>query len=214
MRQRFKEELPDYYRGTVVKDKAPCTPLVSISLTQEKPKRAPAVVVRARPVAPTMPAAKTNRRLRPSLSEQLANIGNRAEEITQSIVKRHGLEQDHGQKTGGLLFSMPSQQFTVGRVDCKFPSPVQFYSNKCAYTFHHPFSPKEIHMHMYYRDMQQVAIRGGGLTLAFKVMKQLEQFGLDYQAAHPHHFVQITFVSKTAMQRVRQLLKQKQILRI
>ena len=75
---------------------------------------------------------------RPSLSDQLASIGLGASQITASIKRNAGMEieQLNLERTDKPLLSTPSKSFKVGRLTCKFPSPVQFYKDRCCYTFH------------------------------------------------------------------------------
>jgi hypothetical protein len=56
------------------------------------------------------------------------------------------------------LLTAPSKSFTVGTCRCAFPSPVVFYSDRCQYTFHHPFAKTEVAMVMYFRDMRSVIL--------------------------------------------------------
>ena len=138
---------------------------------------------------------------RPSLSEQLATIGKDAVSITDSLTRTKSC-------TDSNLFSTPSQQFIVGRIACKFPSPIHFSLDKCTYAFHHPYVNKEIQMHMYYCDMHNRAWKKGRRLLTFKVYRALEQFGTDYDPNCTHHLVQIEFASQSDAKRVQGLLQQ------
>ena len=62
------------------------------------------------------PGAK---QLRPSLTEQLAKLGEQAGDFTSELRKKHGLEEVHGRNGVGVLKSTPSNKFTVGRLECK-----------------------------------------------------------------------------------------------
>jgi hypothetical protein len=126
---------------------------------------------------------------RPSLAEQLAKIGDSASAITSDMRKKHGLPEPEA----GMLKSTPSSKFIVGRLDCKFPSPVQFFGNKCVYTFHHPFQTAEIRMEMFYNDMQSAQVRGR--TFQFKIGHPLREFGDDYDFRNSQHFVVIELSS-------------------
>ncbi len=57
----------------------------------------------------------------------------------------------------------------VGR--SRFPSPVQFYRDKCVYEFHHPYDRRQITMVMYYTDMAAVVLKG--CNLGFKINHDL-----------------------------------------
>lgn len=205
---RFKDEIPGCYRkvnsqmAQVIVNSERDDPV-----TKSKPTFSMAIVQDPKPTikalrAPKVPVART-RSTRPSLSEQLASIGSKADAISRDIAGKYGIE------TGGksVSFSTPSLKFTVGRLECKYPSPVAFDSEKCMYTFQHPFASKEIRMYMYFRDMRKVSVRN--TTLSFKIMKHLEQFGDDYVISNPQHMVQIIFASRTDADRVRQHCKAK-----
>jgi hypothetical protein len=128
------------------------------------------------------PGAKPGRE---SLSDQLAKIGDSASTFTNDMRKKHGLPEP----AAGVLKSTPSSKFVVGRLDCKFPSPVQFYGNRCVYTFHHPFQSAEIRMEMFYSDMKSAQV--SGRTFQFKIGHALREFGDDYNFRNPQHYVMI-----------------------
>lgn len=89
---------------------------------------------------------------RPSLSEQLASIGAKAEALTADIKAKAGMPAD---ATAGAsdapLFVVPSKCLSVGTLNCRYPSPARFFRDRIQYTFHHPFEATEIEMVMYYR---------------------------------------------------------------
>ena len=91
------------------------------------------------------------RPVRPSLSDQLAAIGAQADTLTHHIRKTHGLDAPPRSSVGTPVRTFPAHSFAVGRLECRFPSPVQFFVDRCEYTFHHPFEAVEIRMVMYYR---------------------------------------------------------------
>ena len=95
------------------------------------------------------------RLVRPSLSEQLASIGAQADSLTSQIRKTHGLDTSattpSATTTTTPVCTFPANSFAVGRLECRFPSPVQFFRDRCEYTFHHPFEKAEIRMVMYYK---------------------------------------------------------------
>lgn len=123
---------------------------------------------------------------RPSLSEQLASIGNAASALTLEISKNKP----------GMVFSTPSKVFIVGKIACKYPSPIEFYSDKVTYSFHHPYQPKDIQMHMYYRDMRQMQWKKQSTTFSFRLSQTLKEFGSkDYDANNVNHTLQIGFAS-------------------
>ena len=126
---------------------------------------------------------------RPSLSEQLALIGNSAESINSKLCSKFGLEQS------SALLRTPAKSFIVGKLTAKHPSPVAFFRDRCTYSFFHPFQSKEIQMVMYYRDMQGVRVSAVSQTLSFRLDKVLQQFGRDYNPANPAHRISIGFNS-------------------
>ena len=84
-----------------------------------------------------LPAASMKRQrppkpVRPSLSEQLASIGASAGSITDEIRKTHKLDDHHGTASGKPLLRVPARAFTVGKLECRYPSPVQFFADQCT----------------------------------------------------------------------------------
>eukprot|EP00638_Chattonella_subsalsa_P005436 CAMPEP_0117747780 /NCGR_PEP_ID=MMETSP0947-20121206/8699_1 /TAXON_ID=44440 /ORGANISM="Chattonella subsalsa, Strain CCMP2191" /LENGTH=226 /DNA_ID=CAMNT_0005565267 /DNA_START=280 /DNA_END=960 /DNA_ORIENTATION=- len=128
---------------------------------------------------------------RPTLSEQLAAIGDKASEITADIQKTHGIEP-----TTGALATFPAGQFSVGRLNSKLCSPISFFKDKCTYVFHHPFQPTEILMEMHYMDMHQVSFNEQQRLLRFKIDHDLLHYGNDYQANNTQHFVSVSLCSE------------------
>lgn len=128
--------------------------------------------------------------LRPSLSEQLAAIGCKAEALTQEIRQKAGLSTDSNFDLP--LFVVPAKSLSIGTLNCRYPAPARFYSDRIEYTFHHPFEPTEVEMSMYYRDMLQTALVGG--KLKFKLPRYV--FSLAFQLAIVKY--QINFCSLTS----------------
>jgi len=150
-------------------------PLKIPSYTRPTPKPAPTQV--PPPVsAGVQKKKKTNKR--PSLSEQLAAIGNSASDLTSQIKKTHNLDGDNHKNNNKplqkALLAAGAQNFTVGKLTCKFPSPVNFFNDRCTYVFHHPYEPKEINMVMFYADLKNVSVVGK--TLKFKIGHPLSEF--------------------------------------
>jgi len=127
------------------------------------------------------------KQLRPSLSDQLKKLGDAAGDFTSELRKKHGLEEQTGRNGVGVLKSTPSNKFTVGRLECKYPSPVTFHADCARYCFHHPFANQEIAMTMFYTDLRRPQIVGR--TFRFKISHALSQFGSDYDQDNPSHFV-------------------------
>lgn len=145
--------------------------------------------------------------LRPSLSDQLAAIGSKAEAITADIRAKNGLDNNDGSyaHTGvdpSLLFTLPARQFNVGTLQCRYPSPVRFYSDRCEYSFAHPYQSLEIQMIMYYKDMTNAAL--GNDNFKFKLAKKLVNFPSDYDPSNLSHVVCIQLVSTLASSIIRQ----------
>ena len=146
---------------------------------------------------------KATKPVRPSLSEQLASIGANASALTQDIRTKAGLDR-LSDSTDVPLFTMPAKCFTVGNLNCRYPSPVRFFNDRMEYTFHHPFESAEIRMVMYYKDLI-----GPGITsnkLKFKVPRALTHFPADFDPTNPQHLITIEFTSAGVATSVRQKL--------
>ena len=140
----------------------------------ERPAAGSIVALR-KPAAVWTPPPRTGP-VRASLSEQLASIGQAAGSITAGIREDFGLPS-----TEKALKTTAARCFVVGKLTSRYPSPVQFYADRCTYTFHHPFEAREIAMSMFYCDMKALALRGP--TLAFRIAHHLVHFGDDYDPA-------------------------------
>ncbi|CAM9388645.1 unnamed protein product, partial [Hapterophycus canaliculatus] len=137
--------------------------------------------------------------VRPSLSEQLASIGKAAQEITMGLRLSHGLKP-----LNGAMLTTPSESFLVGKLRCKYPSPVMFFNHKCVYTFHHPFEASRITMEMFFRDMRCATLEAPRRELRFKIDHPLCHYAKDYSYDDPSHFVAILFSSDSDTERVNQ----------
>lgn len=149
------------------------------------------------------PATKAVKLVRPSLSEQLASIGANASALTQDIRAKAGLDR-LSDSTDIPLFTMPAKCFTVGNLNCRYPSPVRFFNDRMEYTFHHPFESAEIRMVMYYRDLIGPSIVSN--KLKFKVPRALTHFPADFDPSNPQHLITIEFTSSGVATSVRQKL--------
>jgi len=146
---------------------------------------------------------KSNKKcLRPSLSEQLATIGANAEALTASIKQKAGMEASP--LFDSIIFSAPSSEFSVGRLTCRYPAPVQFFRDRVEYTFHHPYEASEIRMHMYYQDLSQVQVTEKPYRLSFRVPRRLVHFADDYDPARTDSVVAIVFPTALAISQFRQ----------
>jgi len=139
---------------------------------------------------------------RPSLSEQLAKIGNEASSITKSLTEKY---PDLTPKNKPL-FQLPALNFIVGKLQSRFPSPVQFFQNRCEYIFHHPFENKQITMVMYFSDMSQVALSKSKCYFQFKISRDLFHYGKDYDFRNSAHFVRIDLHSQHDATQIQQVL--------
>jgi hypothetical protein len=142
--------------------------------------------------------AKAKRPTRPSLSEQLASIAGKAGELTRDMQKKHNLGQESNPGSS-MLCSVPVMSFTVGKLTCRYPSPVHFYTDRCEFPFHHPFENSVIQMVMYFRDMNSITLNSR--RMSFNIPNQLVHFKLDYNPAM--HTVVIEFVAKSAADEIR-----------
>ena len=89
---------------------------------------------------------------RPSLSDQLASIGAKADALTADIKTKAGMSTDGiGGSNDVPIFVVPSKCLSVGTLNCRFPSPARFFRDRIEYTFHHPFESTEVEMVMFYR---------------------------------------------------------------
>ena len=140
------------------------------------------------------PLKRAPRKTRPSLSEQLANIGAGAASVTADLRKKHNLHPGEGEP----LFTSPSLKFIVGRLESKLPSPVNFFHDHCGYIFNHPYQSKQIKMKMYYSDMQKAHVREsmGNYVFEFKIGHAMKQYGIDYDPGQHDHMVKIVLASQ------------------
>ena len=156
------------------------------------------------------PSQRDGKPKRPSLSEQLASIGAKAGSITDKLEKKHGLNAKRDDAGDPMLFQVPSRTFVVGKLETKFPSPVQFYASRCVYVFHHPYDHKVITMEMHYGDMRQARVirasadrLAAGPALEFKIDHALLQYGKDYDPGRRDHVVSIGLGSGSDADRIR-----------
>jgi hypothetical protein len=151
---------------------------------------------------PSFQIKKKKRKQRPSLSEQLASIGNEAEKITINLRNKHGITV-----AASILFTMPALSFVVGRIESKSPSPVEFHSSYCAFSFQHPYQTKtRIDMKMQYSHMKNVVVKQdkiSGNTFEFKINTPLKHYGIDYDPGKRDHVVRIKLASGTDANRIK-----------
>lgn len=163
-----------------------------------------------------MKGAGGGRPVRPSLTEQLASIGSKADALTADIRSKAALYSgapaidarsaasiaDGPSETSALLFTIPSKSFFVGNLTCRYPSPCAFYTDRCEYSFAHPFQSTEILMTMFYRDMINVTLSHD--SLRFKLVKKLSNFPSDYDPSNNSHNIIIQLVSTLAASTIRE----------
>lgn len=148
----------------------------------------------------------TARPARPSLSEQLSAIANKAGDLTADIRAKAGLPdptQSIGRGDGPALFTSPAKNFTVGTLQCRYPSPAVFYRDRLEYVFHHPFQASEILLVLYYRDMQGLVLSPNPQPgkMYFRVPRKLVHFATDYDPSK--HYVVLYLSSTLSFESVR-----------
>ncbi|GMF39004.1 unnamed protein product [Phytophthora fragariaefolia] len=158
--------------------------------------------------------------LRPSLSEQLKTISQEAQAITAQLAITYKLpgrsnapalvsSSSHGNADlahDKLAFQATTMGLNVGKLECRFPCPVTFASDRCTYLFQHPFETKEILMIMYYRDMLHASINMGDHSFRFRLSRVLEQFGDDYNPKNTQHWIRIVLATASEAKKVKQFL--------
>jgi len=148
------------------------------------------------------------RAVRPSLTDQLAAIGDNAQSLTNSIKSQaharvpavptvtdvHARLQHEQPTSDALMFTLPAKAFKVGSLECRYPSPVHFYEGHMEYMFNHPVETTEVTMTMHYRDLSDPSVtsavggpNGGTFRLKFRVPKQLVVFNKTYDHTNPSH---------------------------
>jgi len=167
-------------------------------------------------------ASSAIRPVRPSLSDQLASIGAKAEALTLDIRQKNGMSaappimptttnnnningqavQQSAPVQEGLLFTVPSKHFAVGTLSCRYPSPISFYKDRCEYSFAHPFKNMEVQMIMHYKDMRNVSITGQ--SFRFRIPKRMAIFPTDYDPSNITHNICVDFVSGLAISLIRE----------
>jgi hypothetical protein len=149
---------------------------------------------------PKSVAPKTKCFQRPSLSEQLATIGDNASKITTDIQQKHGLSTNEYNRP---LLAVPSMLLLVGKLETKQPSPVHFMSDRVTYHFMHPYQRKEIWMEMFYRDMVDSSLDTVNRTFSFRILRDLREFGDDYNYENYQHRICIGLGSGLDCEQVR-----------
>jgi hypothetical protein len=144
---------------------------------------------------------------RPTLSEQLSAIANKAGDLTADIKAKAGIPTPSGVSGAGSgevpVYSSPVKNFTVGTLQCRYASSAVFYRNRLEYLFHHPFENSEILLILYYKDMLSLALSPNPQPgkMYFRVPRRLVHFATDYDPNK--HFVVVYFSSSLTLQTVR-----------
>lgn len=166
------------------------------------PSRAPPFPVRSSDALPCSSSSSAGRSMRPSFSDQLSAIADKAGEVTADIKAKSGMSDDNkfGEKP---LLTTPAKNFTVGHLQCRYPAPVDFFSDRFEYTFHHPFQNSEIRLTVYYRDMVGASLAASPAPgkLIFRVPRHLVHFAADYDPGR--HYVALFLASGAAVQFVK-----------
>lgn len=136
--------------------------------------------------------------IRPSLSEQLAMISAQAETLTTEIRNmdrmRNMKDNLSAHNEFQLLFTMPAKYFEIGTLTCRYPSPIFFYTDRCEYSFSHPYESASIKMIMHYKDMISATV--ANLSFKFKLPKKLAHFSADFDPTNPNHSIKIELATK------------------
>ncbi|KAG1696833.1 hypothetical protein DVH05_017743 [Phytophthora capsici] len=182
---------------------------------------APATLLTASPKVEQLPLRKTREpatplqspSLRPSLSEQLKRISQGAQAITTQLTTTYKLPGPSSSQfqSNQLILDKNSFQATtiglsVGKLECRFPCPATFGSDRCTYLFQHPFEAKEVLMIMYYRDMQHASVNTTDRSFRFRLSRVLEQFGDDYNPSNTQHWIRIVLATTSEATKVKLFL--------
>ncbi|EGZ08014.1 hypothetical protein PHYSODRAFT_526124 [Phytophthora sojae] len=158
--------------------------------------------------------------LRPSLSEQLKTISQGAQAITAQLATTYNLPGRSNVPTlasssshahtdlshDKLAFQATTIGLTVGKLECRFPCPATFASDRCTYLFQHPFEAKEVLMIMYYRDMLHASVTMADHSFRFRLSRVLEQFGDDYNPKNAQHWIRIALATASEAKKVKTFL--------
>jgi hypothetical protein len=159
--------------------------------------------------------------LRPSLSEQLKTISQGAQAITAQLAAMYNLPGRSNAPAlavsssdvrpdqlphDKLAFQATTIGLGVGKLECRFPCPATFASDRCTYLFQHPFEAKEVLMIMYYRDMLHASVSTADRSFRFRLSRVLEQFCDDYNPANAQHWIRVVLATSSEAQKVKLFL--------
>ncbi|KAF1779803.1 hypothetical protein GQ600_16191 [Phytophthora cactorum] len=105
-----------------------------------------------------------------------------------------------------VAFQATTIGLSVGKLECRFPCPATFSSDRCTYLFQHPFEAKEVLMIMYYRDMLHASVHTADKSFRFRLSRVLEQFGDDYSPINAQHWIRIVLATSSEAQKVKLFL--------
>ncbi|CAM9419075.1 unnamed protein product [Chrysoparadoxa australica] len=165
---------------------------------KETPGTKAPIVLGAKSPSPAIPSPATTPALS-RFSSQLASIAKAAEATTRDLRQTYGMKP-----LDALLFTAPSNGFSVGRLRCKYPSPVHFYRDKCIYRFHHPHEAAVITMEMFYCDMRSAQLQVSQRRLVFRIDHPLIHYKGDYNHDNSQHLITIDLASGSDTSRVAQ----------
>ncbi|KAG3110798.1 hypothetical protein PI125_g9697 [Phytophthora idaei] len=155
---------------------------------------------------------------RPSLSEQLRTISQGAQAITAQLASTYNLSNAPALAASSssgqvdplgkdkVAFQATTIGLSVGKLECRFPCPATFSSDRCTYLFQHPFAAKEVLMIMYYRDMLHASVYTADKSFRFRLSRVLEQFGDDYSPINAQHWIRIVLATSSEAQKVKLFL--------
>ena len=146
-------------------------------------------------------STSNTRPVRPSLSEQLSAIADKASDVTSDIRAKAGMERSAFAEKP--LHVTPARNFTVGHLQCRYASSVEFFADRFEYKFHHPFQNTEILLVMYFKDMNNVSLTQSPTPgkLIFRVPRHLVHFASDYDPTK--HYVVLYLSSSTDIDYIR-----------
>jgi len=136
------------------------------------------------------------KRIRPSLSDQLAAISSNTDKLIGGI--KESIQRDGGAVKGTPLVLAYCKDFVVGTSRGQFSSPVQFFNDRCTYAFHHSREGR-INMDMKYRDMKEYSLDERKMVFKFRIHRNLEHYVTCYDPGRADHVLSMVFSKKPEM---------------
>jgi hypothetical protein len=147
---------------------------------------------------------------RPSLSEQLAVIADKASQITADIKSSTSGQLTFGTVNSRVnespILAFPVRSFSIGVLTCRTPTTAYFYQDRMEYVFSHPYQSSIIQLVMFYRDMEHTLL----LTtpspgrLQFRVPRKLVHFATDYDPTR--HYITLQLSSSSLYNSIRSIV--------